>query len=232
MNKAFCGLTLKSAGAGDGKPMAFSGYGAVFGNVDSYGDVIEPGAFAKSLEGIKGGGSWPPMLLQHGGMIPSSADMTPVGVWTEIKEDEHGLWVEGALADTERGRELYTLLKMAPRPAINGLSIGYIPVKFEDERKGKETIRHLTEIKLIELSLVTFPANGEARIEQVKQSGLTIRDAERALREAGFSRSRAKDILSGGYKSSSLRDAGEAEDTEGAIAALLRRNISIFKGDK
>ena len=226
MNKTFCGLELKATDAA--KPMTFSGYGAVFGNVDTYGDVIEPGAFAKTIADAKASGTWPAMLLQHGGGFLSSAqDMTPVGVWTEIKEDEHGLYVEGTLADTERGRELYALLKMQPRPAISGMSIGYFPTAFHDERKNGEIIRHLTEIKLFEVSLVTFPANGEARIEHVKQDGLTIRDAERALRDAGFSRSRAKEILSAGFKSSSLRDAGVPDDE---LIAALRHNINIFKG--
>lgn len=230
LNKMQFGLSEIKAG-GDNNEMTFSGYGSVFGNVDSYGDVIEKGAFAKTIADFKARGVWPAMLSQHGGWGMSSQDMTPVGVWTEMREDEHGLYVEGKLADTERGRELYTLMKMQPRPAINGMSIGYYVTDSNEEQKDGEYFRHITGIELVELSLVTFPANTEARVQHVKSADeLTIRDAETALRDAGFSRSRAKEILSVGFKSSSLRDAGGADTSE--LAALLRRNISTLKKGK
>ena len=66
------------------------------------------------------------MLMQHGGMGVGADDMTPIGVGTELAEDSVGLRVAGKLADTPRGREAYALLKMEPRPAITGLSIGYV----------------------------------------------------------------------------------------------------------
>lgn len=88
-------------------------------------DLILPGAFQKSLAQARAGHTpWPVMLLQHGGGRLGSGDLTPIGVWTDLREDEVGLRVSGALADTTRGREVYTLMKMAPRPAIDGLSIG------------------------------------------------------------------------------------------------------------
>ena len=229
LNKMQFGLS--EIKAGDDKEMKFSGYGSVFGNIDSYGDVIEAGAFAKTIADFKAKGVWPAMLSQHGGWGMSSQDMTPVGVWTEMREDEHGLYVEGKLADTERGRELYTLMKMTPRPAINGMSIGYYVTDSKEEMRDGEPVRKITGIELVELSLVTFPANKEARVEHVKTAEeLTIRDAETALRDAGFSRNRAKEILSVGYKSSALRDAGvEGSDTS-ELAAILRRNIKSLQG--
>ena len=229
MNRQECRLEIKSAGAeAPEEGMTFSGYGAVFGNIDSYNDVIEKGAFRKTIEEFKASGKWPAMLSQHGGWISSSQDMTPVGVWTEMREDDHGLYVEGKLADTPRGRELYELMKMTPRPAIDGMSIGYFITDSTDEKKDGELIRHIKGIDLVELSLVTFPANKEARIADVKSEDLTIRDAERALRDAGFSRAEAKRILANGFSSFDLRDAEEKDDTE--IAELLRRNIRAVRG--
>lgn len=229
MNRQECRLEIKSAQtASPEEGMTFSGYGAVFGNIDSYGDVIEKGAFAKTIKSFKESGKWPAMLSQHGGWLSSAQDMTPVGVWTEMKEDDHGLYVEGKLADTPRGRELYELMKMTPRPAIDGMSIGYFVTDSSDEKKGDELIRHIKGIDLVELSLVTFPANKEARVADVKSEELTIRDAERALRDAGFSRAEAKRILASGFSSLSLRDADEKDDTE--IAELLRRNIRAVRG--
>ena len=105
----------------DSGQMAFSGYGAVFGNRDSYQDVIEPGAFKSFLADAKSGKQpWPAMLSQHGGWGLTPEALTPVGVWTDLSEDEYGLKASGVFADTSRGRELYTLMKMQPRPAIDG----------------------------------------------------------------------------------------------------------------
>lgn len=217
-----CGLIeLKFAQAEDGaETMSFEGYGAVFGNVDAYGDVIEPGAFAAYLADVKNGKqNWPAMLLQHGGWGMSAEDLTPIGVWTELAEDGKGLKVAGKLADTPRGREIHQLMKMSPRPAIDGLSIGYIPKEWEQRSKPEDPRRRLKRIDLIEISPVTFPANRKARVESVK-NGLGITAAEAALRDAGFSRREAKAIVASGFKAlTSPRDAGGL----GSLAALARR---------
>ena len=91
--------------------------------------------------------------------------------------------------------------------------------------------RHITGVDLLEISLVTFPANEQARIKDVKSEGITIRDAERALREAGFSRNDAKLILAKGYKSFLPCDAEKEERENNEIAAILRRSIACFKGE-
>lgn len=204
--------------------MSFEGYGAVFGNVDAYGDIIEPGAFAAYLSDAQSGKQrWPAMLLQHGGYGMTAEDMTPIGIWSSLAEDGKGLKVGGKLADTPRGREIYALMKMTPRPAIDGLSIGYIAKEWEPRSKPDDPRRRLKRIDLAEISPVTFPANGKALVDSVK-SGLFIREAERALREAGFSRTEAKAILADGFKAISPRDAEEY----GELADMIRRNITIF----
>ncbi|RVT99091.1 HK97 family phage prohead protease [Rhodovarius crocodyli] len=203
--------------ASEGADMTFSGYGAVFGNIDSYGDVIEPGAFGATLAEAKASGDWPAMLLQHGGL--TAEDNTPIGIWTDLAEDGIGLKVTGKLADTPRGREIYTLLKMEPRPAIKGMSIGYRAAAYEQRTKPEDPRRRLTKLDLFEVSIVTFPANRKANITDVK-SGLTERDAERALRDAGFSRSEAKAVIASGFKALPQRDAGEA-GTKAALERLL-----------
>lgn len=206
--------------------MEFEGYGAAFGNVDAYGDVIEPGAFADTLADARKSGRWPAMLLQHGGWGMGAEDMTPIGIWTDLAEDGKGLRATGRLADTARGREAFALLKMEPRPALDGLSIGYLPKKFELGTKPSEPRRRLQAVDLIEISLVTFPANPKARVSAVKSArGLGIKDAEKALRDAGFSRTEAKAVLAEGFHSLPLRDAGDgADDT---LAALRRLTATL-----
>lgn len=226
INRYSCGLAeVKFAPTEEGhaESMTFSGYGAVFGNVDSHGDVIVKGAFSETLAKSRDTGVWPAMLVQHGGWEAES--WMPVGVWTELREDDNGLYVEGQLADTPRGQEVYKLLKMDPRPAINGLSVGIFLKEFERGR-GDEPRFTIKKADLMEISLVTFPANGRARVDQVK-SELTKRDLERVLRDAGLSRSEAKAVLAKGYDALSLRDAADSGVDE--LAAMLRRNIENLK---
>jgi len=212
----------------DDKAMTFSGYGAVFGNVDSYGDVLAAGCFAETLREAKGSGIWPAMLLQHGGgMFGGTAeDMTPIGIWTAMEEDNKGLVVEGKLADIPRGRDLYTLMKMQPRSAINGLSIGYVPVEWSVRTKPEEPRRTLKKVKLWEVSPVTFPANSKARVTDVKTAAPS--EIERLLRDAGLSSAEAKAFMAKGFNGlKGVRDAAEVADAD-ELAALLRRNITTL----
>lgn len=177
----------------------FGGYGAVFKNVDSYGDVIEPGAFAQWLSDVKAGKQeWPSMLSQHGGWGMTSEDLTPVGSWLSLSEDGKGLDVEGQLADTVRGTELYKLMKMRPRPALRGMSIGYIPREFEMGSKPDEPRRKLKRIDVVEISLVTFPANAKAKVSAVKsvEEIVTLREAAEYLRARGCSKTEAEALIS------------------------------------
>ncbi len=224
MQNLTCNLRELKFATDEAQAMSFTGYGAVFGNVDSYGDVIEAGAFSKFLADVKAGDQpWPAMLSQHGGWQMSAEDMTPIGVWTDFAEDGHGLKVTGQLADTPRGREMYALMKMGPRPAIDGMSIGYIAKEWEPRSKPEEPKRKLKRIDLIEVSLVTRPANGKARVESVKNDW-TERDFERLLtRDAGLSRSEALVVINQGFKSLiAMRDAGSSELAELAQALKAR----------
>lgn len=219
-------LKLAPDGAG-GSSMTFTGYGAVFNNVDSYGDVIVPGAFAQFISDAKAGRQpWPAMLSQHGGWGMGADDLTPVGIWNDLSEDGVGLKVEGKLADTPRGRDLHTLMKMDPRPAIDGLSIGYIPKEWEPRSKPEEPRRRLKRIDVIEISPVTFPANRLARVASVKSVDelLTLADIEDYLRDAGgFSRGEAKGLIA------RIKAAGPREADAGADENLARfvRELSI-----
>ena len=166
----------------------FEGYGSVFGVKDSYEEIVVAGAFLESLADHEKAGTLPAMLWQH------RMDK-PIGIYTEMREDKKGLLVKGRLAlETQLGKEAYTLLKMG---AMNGLSIGY---RVRDSSYDETTrIRTLKQLDLWEVSLVTFPANGESRIDTVKADFGKMdkfSEVERHLREAGgFSRSDATAIV-------------------------------------
>ena len=190
----------------------FEGYGSVFGNVDSYGEKVMPGAFVDSLAKHKREGTKVKMLWQH------NPDQ-PIGVWDDLAEDAKGLWGQGRLIlDVQRAREVYALAK---HDAIGGLSIGYREVDTDQEGN----VRLLKKLDLYEISPVSFPANRRARIDNVKETLLTgelpsLPEFERFLREAGFSKSQATAIASKGL-SHLLRSESEG-DTANDAAALLK----------
>ncbi|MBS0250706.1 MAG: HK97 family phage prohead protease [Proteobacteria bacterium] len=134
----------------------FEGHASVFGQQDSYGDVIKRGAFKQSLKAFKAAGRMPLMLYSH--------DPTrPVGVWEKIEEDDKGLAVQGRLLrDVPDGDLAYKLLK---GKAFDGLSIGFRVVEATRDSNG---IRTVSQIDLVEISLVAMPAMPGARIEQVR----------------------------------------------------------------
>jgi len=202
-------VQIKAAGD-DG---SIEGYGSVFGVLDNWDDVIEQGAFAATLSAHKSAGTMPAMLWQH------DADH-PIGIWTEMAEDAKGLRVKGQLAlDTIKGKEAHALLKMG---AINGLSIGFISKQWSYDVESD--VRTLTEVDLWEVSLVTFPANEKARVTNVKASPddvATPKDAERILREAGFSKADATAIVSRVMRMGETR-SDSADSTAVAMKAAHR----------
>ena len=203
-------LTIKREPDQDG---VFEGYASVFGVVDQGMDVVERGAFRKSL-----GSRRVKMLWQH--------DMSqPIGVWDEITEDERGLFVRGRLLkEVDKGREAMALLRAG---AIDSMSIGYRTMEAIPEGDGR--VRKLTEIDLFEISLVTFPMLPDAKITAVKAIR-TERDFERFLRDAGYSRSEATAIALHGFKALlKQRDAGEDEAVTGELDALLSK-LTKLKG--
>jgi HK97 family phage prohead protease len=126
---------------------SFSGYGSIFDVVDSYGDMIKPGAFRRKQF---------PLLWSHN-------LLEPIGVFSG-KEDEKGLVVNGQLnIDVQRAREVRSLMKQG---AVEGLSVGFQTL---DEGRDKESgARLIKEIKLWEISPVVFPACPGAMIEEVR----------------------------------------------------------------
>lgn len=195
----------------------FEGYGNVFGVEDHYRDVVEPGAFTKTLKQWQAKGRFPALLWQH------NSDK-PIGIYEHMEEDKHGLQVRGRLLvdDVPLAREAWALLKAG---AITGLSIGYNTVL---EERDVNRVNHIKEVDLWEVSLVTFPANEQAGVTHIK----TIREFERFLRDSGFSKNEALRIASSGFKA--RRDADdEAEEDENAalIKAALLENIRIIKGE-
>ena len=190
-----------------------SGYGSVFGVVDSYREVVDAGAFVDSIAQLKSKGRPLPMLWQH-----RSAEL--IGTWDldKIKEDTRGLYMEGNLLKGVQVAEEARIRALAK--AVSGLSIGYY-VR-EDSRDQVTGLTHLKKLDLVETSLVTFPANEDARVDGVKfaldRGRLPpVKDFEAWLRrEAGLSQTQAKLVITKGFAELHRREVG----AENEVAAL------------
>lgn len=163
------------------------GYASTFGNIDLGFDVIDKGAFKKTIkESVK----WP-ILADHN-------PYTPLGINTEASEDSKGLAIVGELElGVKLAKERYLLAKQAKRHGGRaGLSIGYATIKAEPDTKNPR-IRRLKELKMYEYSFVTFPMNTQAMvtaaksvgavdkahflIQHLKSIGVSLKDLELAL---------------------------------------------------
>lgn len=180
------GCELKFSDTGDAAAGTLEGYGAVFSVVDNGGDIIAPGSFRKSLDEWKAKSALPAMLWQHD-------TSQPIGVWTEVSEDERGLRVKGELLmEVPQARVAHALLK---HKAMKGLSVGFQTKGSNIDRKSG--IRTITEAKLWEISPVTFPMNPLAGVTHVKgDQAPDDRELEEAYREGGLSRREAKIAVS------------------------------------
>ena len=203
---------------------SIEGYASVFGGVDSYGDTIENTAFDNVIKS----GQKPLMFYQH------NRWSIPIGVWEELSVDEKGLKVKGRLnLELEEAREVYSALKFG---SLNGMSIGF-RMKDKDYEYDDEDICHIKNItELLEISIVNFPADKEARIDAVKSEDRDlndIRDCEHYLRELGVSKKQAqkfisvvksaKSAVSDSQKSEDVKMAAELEKIQQKLNQILRK---------
>lgn len=174
-------LKRKNAGSGiadvDQKKSIVVGYASKFGNIDSHGDIVQRGAFKRTIQ-------------HNSKRVKSLMHHDPVqivGRPMKMVEDESGLYTETKVSDTALGRDLLTLIADG---VIDEMSIGYIPVQEEySEEYGANLV---SEVKLVEYSFVTLASNPEARIEGLKGSAAvseiaaSMKRFEKALREGSF----------------------------------------------
>lgn len=198
----------------------FKGYASVFGNLDSYREIVAAGAFAESLEAWRTHGAPLPVLWQH-------RAGEPIGGSDVLREDSKGLYTEGWLLKDEipQAKIAHTLMR---RRVVRGMSIGYYVRA--DSWDQKEKILTLTKLDLVEYSIVTFPANDQAQVDDVKSRGGatcdTIREFETFLRDVGgFSVAQAKRIAAGGWAAyAATRDesGGDGDKAAAEVVALLK----------
>ena len=194
MDRLIAPIQLKEAKA-DG---SFTGYAAVFNNVDLGGDVILPGAFTHAK-------TTPDGQIR----IALNLDLRQLAGKAKFSQDGHGLRVEGQLSlGVSYVKDAYALMQDG---VLNGLSVGFNILDGGadwEERDGRYT-RIISKAELWEFSIVPFGMNPQALVDNVK----TIRDFEAQLRGLGYSQREAKALASGGFKSLGRRDGGPDSET-------------------
>ena len=179
---------------------SFTGYAAVFNNVDLGRDVIMPGAF-RQVKTTRDGQV----------RIAMNHDLRKLAGKATYSQDTHGLRVEGQLTlGVGYVKDAYELMKAG---VLDGLSVGFdiLPDGADWEERDGDYVRIINSAELWEFSLVPFGMNPEALIDTVKAA--TTRDFEAQLRGLGYSQREAKAYASGGFKSLGHRDGGLDSET-------------------
>lgn len=197
----------------EGEFFTFKGYASTFGNIDRGGDIIEKGAFLDTIEEMKKNKDLLPVVWQHN-------HDSPIGIYTDFREDSKGLWVEGKLprSDTFVAGRVIPQMKIG---SVRKLSIGFSLWGGEGAFEMSDGIRRIKKVDLWEVSPVTIAMNNDANITEVKSicvedyKSMSERDIEGAL-IAGtkFSSESAKTIVSS-IKAIRLRDEEEKARRDG-----------------
>ena len=203
--------TIPLQARASGESGILEGYASTFGGPpDSFGDIVAPGAFAETLAEHKAAGTAPAMFWVHD-------QSKPIGIWQELHEDNHGLFVQGKLTmGIQKARDAFALAQ----DGALALSIGFQPVK----KSRKDGANILEAVRLGEISLVGLPANPRAQITAVKSlAGIhSIREYEHLLKsQFGISKREAKKLSMGGWKA-------YRPDTENDLAEIIRASANNF----
>lgn len=205
-------VRLQKATGGAGR---FSGYASVFGGVDSYGDTIVKGAFESTLRN----NGKPKMFFAHMWDLP----IARIDV---AKEDDHGLYIEWEM--TPGMSRSADVLSALDHGTLDGLSIGgYLKKGDFDETEGGRIIRKWT--KLVEVSVVAFPADEAARVAAKSSSDIlealeevrTVREIEQLLRDAAGLSKGAATALVARVKAVSAQQGEPVEPAVDAITTQL-----------
>ena len=195
-----------------GEVGTFTAYASVFGNIDSYGDIVMPGAFAADLDRWKEKGDPIPLLFGHNMADPDFN----IGVITAAEEDEIGLKIAGQIdLESPKGAYVYKLIK---ERRITQLSFAYDVLDHAKatrdlEGGGTEDVIELKQLMLHEVSIVPLGANQATDVLSVKAGRAISSKNEDSLRNAYESIGQVLDSLT------------PAEPSEKS-AAIIRRNLT------
>ncbi|HUM33635.1 MAG TPA: HK97 family phage prohead protease [Candidatus Saccharicenans sp.] len=196
---------------------ALEGYLSVFGNIDEGGDIVEKGAFKKTIKEKKTF----PLLWHHNSSVPDLV----VGTF-KAEEDVRGLAIRAEFFDDEDSQKARRKVqRLQERGVMVGLSIGYRAIKWAYDTIEGRTVRRLKEIALDEGSITLFPMNQEALVESVKSliDRIDRLEEEKAEWTAAFINSlpdAAFAVIEPAYKN------GDTEDKRARHLPHHKKNVS------
>lgn len=164
------------------KSYHFEGYGSTYGNADRDGDIMEKGCFTKTLKN----NSVIPLCLNH--------DINKFVGKAELMDTEKGLYVKGTLnLNDSEAAKVYDLIKMG---ALTSMSIGFLVNDFIPiDKNTPYGAMKFTDVDLLEVSLVTVPANAQAKITDVKSFGVDIKSFVDQVSDAVITKMEIRDMI-------------------------------------
>ena len=192
-----------------------TGYASTFesdSRYDSYGDVVRAGAFLESIQKHESGERRIKLLEEH---------RSPIGPALQLREDTKGLWMKARVSKTVRGDEVLTLIQ---DQVLEAFSIGFITRGWEQSStltKWGYPVRIITKAELYEVSVVAWPANEFAKIEEIRSQKAA--EIEQAARTAAANQS-AKDL-------EDLQTLARAFEVSGARMTLDCRVIATLRSE-
>lgn len=148
----FRGVCLRAADEGDGRTL--EGVAVPFGSViDTWdgAETFDRDCVFDDVESAK-------LCYQHGELIGRITNAEPLA---------DGLHVTARISDTQRGRDVATLLRDG---ALDSLSVGFVPIESETDKQG---VTHRKRVRLLETSVVSWPAYEAAKVTGQRSAGLS-----------------------------------------------------------
>lgn len=218
-------LTLDLKAAGEDAPEgSFNGYASVFGNKDSYGDVVIAGAFAESLKTYGENGAGIPCYWSHQMNDPKMC----IGWTTKAVEDEHGLYVEVKLdLENPNGAQAHKLMKAG---VVRQMSFAFAVNDYafaENEELGQHV--ELRELDIFEVSVVQVGANQETEILDAKSRLDSVKSRRDLTTEEGAKLDEAIGLLTevlGGFERPKADDGATSSDEEPSEAKAEERETA------
>ena len=219
-------VTVKAGPAAGLAEGQFEAYASIFGNVDSYGDVVQPGAFAETLKAWADSGNFLPVLFGHN---MSDPDFN-IGHVVEAVEDARGLKVVGQLdLESPKGAQVHRMLK---GKRISQMSFAYDVIRGSVGQLDGLDVYELHEVKIYEVSLVTIGANSETEILAVKTAAEILAGGLKAGRVISAknldSLRAARDSIDAVIAAA---DAGEEQGTASGNGAVKAEGVESVKAE-
>lgn len=155
MNAQFLTKSFKAGPVSDNE---VEGLASVYGNIDHAGDIVERGAYKRTLDRFQASTKGIPFLAHH-------RHDKPIGRILELRDSEEGLYFKARFSDSHDGQNVRSQFLDG---TLDSFSIGYRVLQKQADRVNDRKVLRLKEIALHEISAVTFPCNELAKLTAVK----------------------------------------------------------------